>query len=165
MRGVRASRLSAVERGARQERARQLRLPSLLDDGRLATLEAAIFGPDSAHGYPWRAAAILHGFDRTYVLGLTRTRVRPGASKAAGDVDPESYLFKLLDGPPSERSFGGMAALGMYFDPLNLILIAWIGSETEFPAALRRVYDATGEFSEWGAVRGDFAARLAQLGA
>lgn len=171
---IMASRIMALHKmfqerirrfGERQAAAKKSGASTLLPDGKRATLAELVMGDEAPLGYPRLAGAILHGLHMASCTPLPRLSIRNGATQAPGAVDPETYIFRLDDGPARERSLGDMTALGVYFDPLELMLILWIGPETGFADAWESLSVETDRFCDWTRKHPVFAASLAALGA
>ena len=133
----------------------------LLADGRQSTLESEVFGPMARHGWPLRAAAVLHGLHLPAPPLLPASACRPGGA-AWSALDPESYLTRLDDGPPQERSFGDMTALVVYLAPFERLRLVWIGQESDVLEARAALEAETAGFTAWRALAPDYAAWLEQ---
>jgi hypothetical protein len=153
------------ERGAARfvahQRTAQRTGKAMLHDGRIDTLREDLFGPLAALGWPrgWpvQPASVLHGLR----LGSAVRLETMGNAPPGGRADPHSYCTILYDGPPEARQFGDMAALAIYFDPLNLIEIIWIDRETSVPSGVAWLAAETLDFTDWALFSPDYADWLA----
>ena len=128
----------------RQAKAATDRRP-FLADGRQQTLEDQLFGPFASGGWPARAAAALHG------LKLKTIRSMP---------DPHSYLAKIQVGPDQAREFGDYCGIAVYFDPLHLMEILWVGPEVDLEQGWEMLRSQTGGFRDWSKLRPEYQERL-----
>ncbi|MGD1879121.1 MAG: hypothetical protein ACFB13_16665 [Kiloniellaceae bacterium] len=142
--------------GQRQNAALEREGAPILADGREATLQAALFGPAATQDWPKRAAAILHG------LHLPAQRLLPAEACCPGgpdwaDLDGDSYLTQLDDGPPQARELGDTTALVVYLAPLNQLRILWIGAEADYGQAVAALMQETGQGTDWRSVVPEYA--------
>lgn len=153
------------ERGANRfvsyQRTSQRTGKAMLHDGRIETLRNGLFGPLAALGWPrgWPVppASVLHGLR----LGTAVRIESMGTASPKNRADPHSYFTVLYDGPPEARQFGDMAALAVYFDPLDLIEILWIGRESDVSSGVAWLAAETDNFSNWAGFCPEYARWLA----
>lgn len=129
----------------------------LLADGLPATLDEVLFGPLASQGWPRRGAAVLHGLHLPGDALLPAAPCCPGGPDLS-DLDPDSYLTRLDDGPTQERSHGDTTALVAYLAPLNQFRILWIGAEADCAASLAKLQDEIAESRQ--GLSADYAAWL-----
>ncbi|MHA6718901.1 hypothetical protein ACX40Y_05565 [Sphingomonas sp. RS6] len=153
------------ERGAARfvahQRTAQRTGKPMLHDGRIDTLREDLFGPLAALGWPrgWPVppASVLHGLR----LGSAVPLEAMGKAPPGGRADPDSYLTVLYDGPLQARQFGDMAALAIYFDPLNRIEIIWIDREADVSSGVAWLAAESLDFTDWAGFSPDYAEWLA----
>lgn len=147
---------AGAKRFAKYQRQAQQKDWPMLHDGRIDTLRRDLFGPLAELGWPGKwptpAASILHGLRLDDAVPLQAL-----GAVGAGGADPYSYLAKLYDGPPQARKAGDMAALTLYFDPLNRLEIVWIDREAAFSSGMAHVGSSTNGFTDWTRFSPDYA--------
>lgn len=135
---------------------------AILANGRAATLADALESIGRPPR-PRRGAALLRGLHGGSTIALPDRIGRGWASPHA--VDPHSYLFRLDLGPPGDRDFPTMTALGLYMDCYATMRILWIGEATGYAAAVGRLFRETRDMSDWSSVYPAFDAWLRVAGA
>ena len=133
----------------------------LLADGTQQTLDDEVFGPMAAQGWPKRSAAILHGLHLPATPLLPAAPCCPGGRDLA-DLDGDSYLTRLDDGPPQQRALGDTKALVIYLAPFAELRVFWMGAEADCVAAIAALSNETGSWTDLRPVAQDYADWLAQ---
>lgn len=111
-----------------------------LKDGRIDTISEEVLAP------------------RTEFLGASPGAALLGIHPAVRSLvpkemdDQESYITILDDGPPHLRSFGTATSLLIYYHPLNLMEIVWVGSATDTHIGFNMVNENTEDRTSWASI-------------
>lgn len=130
------------------------------EDGTQQALLDQVVIPWGLTTSPTLPAGILEGLHLPVAPVLPTQPCWPGGLDWL-DLDGETYLTRLDDGPPQSRLFSDMTALVLYIAPLKTMRILWIGAELDLASAERDLKNQTGNWTNWVSVSDRYAIWLA----